>query len=88
MLQQPHVARTTFFPLPGSAIELEQLGAHLEELLLLVFGLLDLDFLGQMDHRLEVNIRLLLVGLIVLKNMSCELVNGSRQPMGIETGRF
>ena len=58
VLQQSHVAGSTLLPLLSLAIESEQLGAHLKGLFLCFLVCLDIDFLGQADDRLEVDIRL------------------------------
>lgn len=75
VLEQPDVASSSLLPLAGGgggilAIlldgldELEQLGAHLEELLLRLLVGLDVDLLGQLDDGLEVNV-LALGGLLL-----------------------
>lgn len=56
MLQQPHIARSAFLPLPTLTIELEQLGTHLECLLLSLLVRLGLHLFGQVDDGLEVDI--------------------------------
>lgn len=60
VLQETHVTGTTLLPLLGLAVELEQLGAHLEGLLLKLLVVLGLDLLGQVDDGLEVDIGALL----------------------------
>lgn len=57
VLQQTDVTGTTLLPLLGFAVELEELGAHLEGLLLELLIGLDLNLLGQADHGFEVDIR-------------------------------
>lgn len=57
VLQQPHVASTTLLPFLGFTVESEQLGAHLEGLLLEFFIGLGVDLFSQADDRLEVNFR-------------------------------
>ena len=56
VLEQAHVTRSALLPLAALLDELEQLGAHLEELLLGLLIGLGLDLLGQLDDGLEVNI--------------------------------
>lgn len=56
MLQQPDVASPALFPLLGVADEFEQLGAHLEELLLRLLVGLGVDLLRQFDDGLEVDV--------------------------------
>lgn len=56
VLEEPHITGTTLLPLVGVADELEELRAHLESLLLNLLAGLDLDFVGEMDDGLEVNI--------------------------------
>lgn len=55
VLQQPHVAGTTLLPLLALTVVLEQLGAHLEHLLLKLLVGLGLHLLGEADDGLEVN---------------------------------
>jgi hypothetical protein len=55
VLQQSHITGTTLLPLPGFAVELEKLRAHLEDLLLKFLVGLDVDLLGQVDDRLKVD---------------------------------
>lgn len=57
VLQQPHVTGTTLLPLLALTVESEQLGTHLEGLLLLFFVGLGLDLFGQANDRLEVDFR-------------------------------
>jgi hypothetical protein len=75
VLEQSNVTSSSLLPLAagGGGIlailldgldELEQLGAHLEELLLGLLVGLDLDLLGQLDDGLEVNV-LALGGLLL-----------------------
>jgi hypothetical protein len=56
VLQKPHVACTTFLPLAALTHKLEQLGAHLEDLLLQLLVCFGLDLLREVDDGLEVNI--------------------------------
>lgn len=56
VLQQTHIAGTTLLPLLAFAVKLEQLGAHLEGLLLELLVGLGLHLLGQANNGLEVNI--------------------------------
>ena len=53
--QQPHVASTTLLPFLGVTVKSEQLGAHLEGLLLELLVGLCLNLLGQANDGLEVN---------------------------------
>jgi len=46
VLQQPNITSSTLLPLVGVTDELEELGAHLEGLLLELLVGLDFDFLG------------------------------------------
>lgn len=57
VLQQSHVTSTTLLPLLALTVELEQLCAHLERLLLELFVGLDLDLLSQVDDGLEMDVR-------------------------------
>jgi hypothetical protein len=57
VLEQSNVAGTTLLPLLAVTVESEQLGAHLEGLLLEFLVGLDLDSLGKADNGLKVNIR-------------------------------
>jgi hypothetical protein len=57
VLEQSNVAGTTLLPLLAVTVESEQLGAHLEGLLLEFLVGLDLDSLGETDDGLKVNIR-------------------------------
>jgi hypothetical protein len=56
VLQQPNITSTTLLPLIAILDELEKLGAHLEYLLLELLVGLDIDFLGEADNGLEVDI--------------------------------
>lgn len=56
VLQQSHVSSTTLLPLVGITDELEELGAHLEGLLLEFLVGLDINFLCETDDGLEVDI--------------------------------
>lgn len=56
VLQQPDVASSTLLPFTGLTDELEQLGAHLEELLLGLLVGLGLNPLGKLDNGLEMDI--------------------------------
>lgn len=56
MLQKSNIASTTLLPLIRIAGELEQLSTHVEDLLLEFLICLGLNFLCQMNDRLEVNI--------------------------------
>ena len=57
VLKKPDIASSSFLPLLAIAIKFEQFGPHLENLFFRLFVGLCLDFLGQMDNRLEVNFR-------------------------------
>lgn len=56
VLQQSDITSSSLLPLVGLADELEELGAHLEHLLLHLLVGLDLDLLGKADDGLEVDI--------------------------------
>ena len=56
VLQKSNISGTALLPLVGLADELEELGAHLESLLLNLLSGLDIDLLGKADDWLEVNI--------------------------------
>ena len=56
VLQETDVTSTTLLPLLALTVELEQLGAHLEHLLLELLVGLGLNLLGQADDGLEVDI--------------------------------
>lgn len=56
VLEKTDVTGAALLPLAALLDKLEQLGAHLEELLLALFVGLGLDLLGQLDDGLEVNI--------------------------------
>lgn len=64
VLEQTHVTGTTLLPFIGIAVESEQLGAHLEGLLLKLLVGLNLNLLGQLNNGLEVDI-LALRGLVL-----------------------
>lgn len=55
VLQQTHITSTTLLPLLAVTVEFEELGAHLEGLLLELLVGLGLDLLGQADDGLEVD---------------------------------
>lgn len=61
VLQQTHIAGSSLLPLSRLTVKLEELGSHLEHLLLGLFVRLGLDFLGQVYDWLKVNIGFLLV---------------------------
>lgn len=73
VLQQADVTGAALLPFIGVPDELEQLGAHLEELLLGLLVGLDLDLLGEADNGLEVDI-LGLWCLVVLEKRRSRLV--------------
>ena len=56
MLQQPYVPRAALFPIPTTAIEFKQLGAHFEDLLFALFICFCWDFFRQVHDGLEVDI--------------------------------
>ena len=56
VLQESNITSPTLLPLIGILVELEELCAHLENLLLELLVGFDLDFLGKTDDGLEVNI--------------------------------
>jgi hypothetical protein len=56
VLQQTHITGTTLLPLLRLAVELEQLSAHLEGLLLKLLVGLGVNLLGQVNDGLEVDI--------------------------------
>ena len=55
MLQQPHIPRPTFLPLPTIAVEFEKFRAHLESLLFEFFVGFGFDFFSQVDYGFEVD---------------------------------
>lgn len=64
VLEQTDITSSALLPLTGLLGELEQLCAHLEELLLRLLIGLGLDLLGELDNGLEVDV--LALGGIVL----------------------
>ena len=76
VLEEPHVTGTTFLPLVGVADELEELRAHLECLLLNLLTGLNLDFVGEMDDGLEVNVLRLWCLVLVKFGKLVSLVRG------------
>ena len=66
VLEESDIASSPLLPLPALAVELEQLGPHLEGLLLGLLVGLGVDLLGKVHNGLEVNIGLLLLGLVVI----------------------
>lgn len=56
VLQQSDITSSTLLPLVGLTNELEELGAHLEGLLLELLIGLDVDFLSKANDGFEVNI--------------------------------
>lgn len=72
MLEQTHVAGTALLPLARVGNVPEELGAHLEDLLLRLLVGLGLDLLRQVDDGLEVNV-LGLGGLLVLLQIRQQL---------------
>ena len=66
VLQYPDITSATLLPLPRLPVELEQLGAHLEDLLLELLVGLGVDLLGEVDNGLEIDIGLLVLGVFVL----------------------
>ena len=57
MFQQPYIPRTALLPIPILAIELEQLGTHLEDLLFELFIRFCFNFFRQVHDGLKVDIR-------------------------------
>jgi len=66
VLEQADLAGTTLLPLSAVAVELEELGTHLEGLLLALLVCLGVDFLGKVDNGLKVDVGLLVVNLVLL----------------------
>lgn len=56
VFQQPNIARTTLLPLIRLSNKLEQLSAHLENLLFHFLVRLGLDFLSEADNGLEMDV--------------------------------
>lgn len=56
VLQQADITCATLLPLLSVLLEDEELGAHLEQLLLRFFVRLGLDLFGQANHGLEVDV--------------------------------
>jgi hypothetical protein len=56
VLQESNITGSTLLPLVGILDELEELCAHLESLLLELLIGLDLDFLGETDDWLEMDV--------------------------------
>lgn len=77
VLQESDITSTTLFPLVGLADELEELGAHLEGLLLDLLPGLDLDLLGETDDWLEVDILRLWCLLLNMGKQNVRVVRGS-----------
>ncbi|KAH0357234.1 hypothetical protein KCU81_g325, partial [Aureobasidium melanogenum] len=69
VLEETNLTGTTLLPLSAVTVELEELGAHLEGLLLALLVCLGVDFLGKVNNGLEVDVRLLLVGLVLLLHL-------------------
>jgi hypothetical protein len=65
VLQDTNIASASLFPLATITVELEELGTHLEGNLLSFLVCLGVDFLGQLDDRLELNVRLFLLSLVL-----------------------
>jgi hypothetical protein len=57
VLQKSNITGTTLLPFLALSVESEQLGTHLENLLLKLFVGLGLDLLRQANNGLEVDIR-------------------------------
>jgi hypothetical protein len=70
VLQQPDVTGTPLLPLPRLAVKLEQLGAHLESLLLKLLVGLGVDLLGEVNDRRKVDIGLLVLRVLLLYSVS------------------
>jgi hypothetical protein len=66
VLEQTDFTGTALLPLSAVAVELEELGTHLESLLLALLVCLGVDFLGKVNNGLEVDVGLLVVNLILL----------------------
>ena len=56
VLQESNIASSTLLPFIGLLVELEELCAHLENLLLKLLVGLDLDFLGETDDWFEMDV--------------------------------
>jgi hypothetical protein len=56
VLQESNITSPALLPLIGLLVELEELCAHLENLLLELFVGLDLNFLGETDDGFEMDI--------------------------------
>jgi hypothetical protein len=69
VLQESNITSSALLPLIGLLVELEELCAHLENLLLELLVGLDLNFLGETDDRFEVDI-FWLRGFILRTNIS------------------
>lgn len=57
MFQQPYIPRTALLPIPILAIEFEQLGTHLEDLLFALFICFCWNLFRQVYDGLKVDIR-------------------------------
>ena len=75
VLEQTDLAGTTLLPLSAVTVELEELGAHLEGLLLTLLVCLGVDFLGKVNNGFEVDIGLLVVDLFLLWKVYQHLVS-------------
>jgi hypothetical protein len=56
VLQESNIASSALLPFVGLLVELEELGPHLENLLLKLLVGLDLNFLSETDDWFEVDI--------------------------------
>ena len=65
VLEQTNVAGASLLPFAAVTIELEKLSAHLEGDLFSLLVRLGVDLLGELDNGLEVDISLLLFGLVL-----------------------
>ena len=66
VLEQPDVTCSALLPLPTFTVEPEELGSHLEDLLLRFLVCFGVNLLCKMDDWFEVNVRLSLIGLFFL----------------------
>ena len=73
VLQQSNIASAALLPLLGVALKSEQLGAHLEDLLLQLLVCLGLDFLGKTDDWLVVTVFFGLASTFLLSSNSASL---------------
>lgn len=69
VLEQPNITSAPLLPLPRVTVELEQLSAHLEDLLLSFLVGLGLNLFSQTDNRHELDIGFLFVCLVLIINL-------------------